>query len=298
MLDRLKALWTPAGTGPTSFLPAEYVRERAESRANVLSLILFGTVLIAVVSAFFVTNRAWASVRARQAEINAQYTEQTKKIELLQQLEKQKAQMLDRAEVTTALIERVPRSILLAEIVNRVPEGVTLTDFNLNGKRIQEAPKPADKNAKRSLSSKSKSKDAPKEEAPRPRPPRMEFTIQISGLSPQDESVADFQASLKQCGLLDTVDLVSSQETAVDGLSMRKFRVEARLRPDADARSITPLRLARKGAEPVITANEPAGDAAPGGRIGSMLKKLLGSSKPVASGADAPGTAPSPTGER
>ena len=297
MLDRLKHTWKPLHPEPGagSFLPEEYVRERAESRANVLALLLFGTVLFAVVAAFFVTNRAWASVRERQADINAQYAEQTKKIELLQQLEKQKTAMLERAEVTAALIERVPRSILLAEVINRMPPGLTLTDFNLSGKRIQEVVKADKAGNKKSLSSKPKGEAEP---PPKPRPPRMEFAVQIAGLSPGDESVADFHAALKDCGLLDKVDLISSQETVVDGQSMRKFRIEGQIRPGADARSIEPLKIARAGGPmgpSARSAPEVGATGTPGG-LGAALRSLLGGKKPVATATDQPG--PGPAGEK
>lgn len=303
MFDRLKDQWKPIQPGAGSFLPEEYVRERAESRANIVSLLLFGTVLFGVVGAFFVTNRAWSSVRERQAEINAQYTEQTKKIEQLQQLEKQKTAMLERAEVTTALLERVPRSILLAEVVNRMPAAITLTDFILDGKRVQEPKAEKAKTAKKSLTSKTKD-GKPDEPAPKPRPPKMEFSIQIAGLSPNDEAVADFQAALKQCGLLEKVDLISSQETVVDAQSMRKFRVEAIIRPGADARNIEPLKITRgaMSAHPVAASAAPPRGEAPStaGRLGSTLRQLLGG-KPrgaVASGPESAGTEPATTGEK
>jgi Tfp pilus assembly protein PilN len=294
MLDQLKQHLTPSTVATKTFLPEEFVRERAESRANVLALVLFGVVLFGVVGAFLVTNRAWSSVRERQTAINEQYAEQTKKIELLKQLEKQKADMLDRAEVTTALLERVPRSILLAEVVNRMPEELTLTDFNLASKRIREVAPPPDPKAKRSLSSKGKGKADEKAAPARPRPPRMEFTVQLTGLAPADESVADFQASLKECGLLEQVDLISSQETVVDGLTMRRFRVEARIRPGADARNIEPLKIARRNGTGLGPASQPvAADGATG-----ILGRILGAMKPVASAPESSGQDQPGTGER
>lgn len=265
MFDKLRHAVSPkpASTG-TSFLPEDYLQQRIESRANVVSLLLFGTVLFGVVGAFFVTNRAWTAVRERQHDINAQYTEQTKRIEQLKQLEAQKAEMLDKAEITTALIERVPRSILLAELINRMPDKVTLTDLQLTSKRLQDQPAKDDpKNKPQSIAKNAKGKDGKdiKAPAPRPRPPRMEFTINLVGLSATDEAVADFQAALKECALLQKVDLVSSQETIVENTAMRKWRIEAQIKPEADARKIEPLAVPRL--KPVQQGNEADGRPTP-----------------------------------
>lgn len=255
--ERLGNFFAPgeAGSG-TSFLPSDYLQRKAETRANVVCLMLFGVVLFGVVGAFLVTHRAWSTVRDQQRLINTQYTEQTKKIEQLKELENQQAVMLDKAEIAATLNERVPRSILMAELVNRMPERVTLSEMQLTSKRIIEAPKAATAGGPQSLSkgggAKSvASKDAKggkqpaKEEAPRPKPQKIEYTISLTGFSTSDESVADYQRSLKECGLLDKVDLVSSAEAKVEEVSMRKFRIEAMIRSDADARKIEPLKSPR-----------------------------------------------------
>src|SRR5690554_1039472 len=112
--------------GGGSFLPEDYVARKAETRASLISLALFGIVLGGVVAAFFVTNRQWLSVRREQELINTLYTQEARKIEQLKKLEAQKAEMLAKAEVTTALVEKVPRSVLLSELTTRMPESITL----------------------------------------------------------------------------------------------------------------------------------------------------------------------------
>ena len=125
-----------------SFLPEDYVKSKGERRANMLSLTLFGVMMLAVVAAFFATNRRWMSVRNEQRSINAMYVREAEKIEELKELEKQRAEMVDKASLTTALIVRVPRSILLAEFINRMPEETTLLEFTLESKRVKVAAAP------------------------------------------------------------------------------------------------------------------------------------------------------------
>jgi Tfp pilus assembly protein PilN len=235
-----------------SFMPEDYLLAKRESKVNSINLLLFGVVLCAVVGAFFVTHRQWNAVRAKQQAINAEYATEAEKIEQLKLLDTQKQEMLEKAEITTALIEKVPRSILLAEVVNRMPERVTLAELELKSRRIrEEAPKKAAAAGPKSLSaSNSKSggkggknaKDAP---PPKPRPPKMEFTLSIQGLAATDQDVAEYHAALKESGLLDRVDLVSTEGTRIQDSPVRRFRIEAQISQTADARAVTPLVVPR-----------------------------------------------------
>jgi hypothetical protein len=94
----------------------------------------------------------------------------------------------------------------------------------------------------------------------------MEYTITLTGFAASDEMVADYQRELKDCALLDRVDLISSVASVVEEVSLRKFRIEAMIRPEADARKIEPLRAPRlknpaSSAQAVVPAPEvvPAG---------------------------------------
>lgn len=275
-----------------SFIPEDYLQRQIERRHIAVNLILLGSVFCGVTGAFAVTNRQWSSVKAQQQDINVQYTAEAKKIEQLKLLETQKDEMLDKAEIASMLIERVPRSILLAEVTNRLPAPVTLTELTLASKRIKDPapdPKAAAKNAApaakpQSLAGKpapakpgapapASKPGAPPAPEEKPRPPRMEFTVSLTGLSPTDEDVADFHSALKACPLLERCDLVSSTATTVNDQPLRKFRVEAVIRPGADARLIEPLTSAR-GRSPFAPEHKP-GVPAPGGPVKSVLDFLF-----------------------
>jgi Tfp pilus assembly protein PilN len=244
-----------------SFLPEDYLRKKGERRSGMITGALFCIVMFGVIAAFFVTNRQKSRVEARQVAINAQYAQEAKKIEQLKVLEAQKAEMLEKAEITTALIEKVPRSILLAEIINRMPEELTLTSFKLVSKRQKEAPTPkapgrttprslAGKPTTTAAGAKPGAKEPEKEPDNKPKPPRYEFTISLVGLSQSDREVADYHAALKQCPLLKQVDLMFSGEVIIDQVALRKFKIEALIRPDADARQIEPLHVPRLASRP------------------------------------------------
>ncbi len=98
-----------------SFLPDDYLDQKAERRTNLISLVLFAVVMLGVFLAFLVTNQKWSDVKNHQERINAHYQEAAQQITELVELEEQKSEMLLRAEIAAALVERVPRSVLLAE---------------------------------------------------------------------------------------------------------------------------------------------------------------------------------------
>ncbi len=239
-----------------SFLPTDYVKQRGEARANILCLSLFGAVMFTVVAAFFVTNRQWLTVRAEQRMINVEYTAEAQKIEQLKLLEGQKSQMLEKAEITTALLERVPRSVLLAELIMRMPRQVTLLDLSLEGKRISEPVQAASTKAgtltKGGASRGSAQPTPTAEPAVRVTVPKIQQTLRIQGVAKQNEDIADYYASLKQCLLLEDVELTYIKARKINDADLREFEFTATIRPDADARSIEPVEKPIQGSQPAM----------------------------------------------
>lgn len=244
-----------------SFLPEDYLQKKAEKRQLIIGLGLFLIVAFAMVGAFFVTYRKWATVMTMQAQVNREWVEQEKKIEQLKVLEAQRDELKAKAETTTALLERVQRSTLLAELINRMPSQLTLTDLQLKSRRLLPAVKAAPvasglagPQTAASVGARATNAapgtpgaDAPK---PKPAPPNFEFSLEIAGLASSDEEVADYVASLVQCPLLDKVEMISSGETTVQDVAMRKFKLEARIRSTADTRTIEALHVPRLSGRP------------------------------------------------
>lgn len=249
----------PASGG--SFLPEDYLQRKAERRGLFISMFLFVVVAMGVVGAFFVTHRRWNDVKQAQERINSEYAAETIKIDQLKAVEKAAADVKEKAEIAVAIKEKVPRSILLAEIINRMPEQLTLMDLSLKGKRVVEQPKPVVASASKSnLSSRGQSAPAPKTtaatEPPRPVVPRFEFTISMNGLAATDAEIADYVTSLHSCPLLDKVEMISAQEVTIDEVPLRKFNIEAQIKRTADARMITPLQVPRLSGRPTANAQQ------------------------------------------
>jgi len=124
-------------SGTSTFLPEEYVNRKKQAVTNVICLALFAVVMFGTFVAFLVTTRRSADVERQKVAIDARYAEAAVQIEELRQLQEQKALMLERAELAAALVERVPRSILLAELINRMPAQVSLLEFELESEKLR-----------------------------------------------------------------------------------------------------------------------------------------------------------------
>ncbi|GAB5497093.1 MAG: hypothetical protein Phyf2KO_21730 [Phycisphaerales bacterium] len=225
-----------------SFLPEDYVKSKGERRANMLSLTLFGVMMLAVVAAFFATNRRWMSVRNEQRSINAMYVREAEKIEELKELEKQRAEMVSKAEVTAALVERVPRSVLFAELVSRMPVDLTLTEFELSSEEVKRSRGSKRSGGVRTLSGKSsKSKNAKKGEEEAESSiyiPEYDQKLRIVGVGLSNDDIADYIENLRDCDLLDSVELKFIKESKIDGVLLRSFELSAAIRKGADARGL------------------------------------------------------------
>jgi Tfp pilus assembly protein PilN len=253
-----------------SFLPKDYVKRKAELRANVICLTLFGVVMFGIVSAFFVTNRQWLQVKNERQAITVQYTQEAARIDQLKKLQEQKSEMLTKAEITTALNEKVGRSALMGELVSRMPENMALLELHLISKRIREpvavttptGGKPgAGQNQIRSLATSGQRGAAASGAAPveRVTAPRFEYTLKINGVAHVNNEVADYLAALKACRLLDRVELKYIKQETIDKQEFRKFEIEAMLHRDADTRGLEPVQGIRQAMDPVAAA-QPAGD--------------------------------------
>lgn len=234
-----KLPWQPNSS--SSFLPQDYVLGKQESRFVAITVALFLVVMVGVVGAFFITNKRWSTVRAQQRIIAAEYESESAKLEQLKTLEEQRTEMMDKANITTALLERAPRSVLLAELVTNLPDDATLVTIELISKRIRMAPVAEASRAAGKAKTASRSRKSKNEEPqPKPRvlPPKFEYELSIAGVAPTNNEIADYLRLLQGSPLLRDVELVLINETKLEDLELRRFEIEARLPDDADARKV------------------------------------------------------------
>lgn len=238
----------------TSFLPEDYLARRAERRTNLISLVLFAVVMLGVILAFAVTNQKWSQVKQDQMTINSSYQTVAEEIRELTELEEQKNEMLHKAELAAALVERVPRSILLAELINRMPDRLSLLEFDLSSEKIKPAiqrPTSKDKDSDRLGAQRAKTKEEAAEDGKKIRPPRYKVSISLVGVAPSNMEVSRYLAELNSYPLFENVTLEYSEEKEIEGQVMREFEIQLKLDPDADVRLVDPLTKPRGVRDPM-----------------------------------------------
>ena len=216
-----------------NLLPEDYIKRRQRQRANMLCLGLFVVVMVAVGGAAFVTERSNRYTTQVANRVDAAYLEAGKLIEQLQQLEGQKQRMLHKAELASRLLERVPRSTLLAAVTNALPHNASLTQFNITPKQIIANAPPT-----RKESAESKFQKIQDQRMGQPQSTTV-FIMEATGLAGTDVDVAKFIANLISNPLLTGVDLVYSQEKVVEGRMVREFQVRMEVKPDIDVMDFT-----------------------------------------------------------
>ena len=225
-----------------SLIPQDYVNERKEIRRTSFGVVLFVIVMAGVVAAFLVTNRQWDSVRMRQQEVASQFSEVGEKITRMEDLKVARDDLIERAELASALVSRVPRSILLDGLVERMPARLSWTKLSMESKEVKKPiARPDAKNdrlrprgpAAAPVRSRGKKKGTAGDPEDRPVPKQYMTKITLVGLAPDEVDVSTYVASLQDFHLLKSVMPDSTEIISVDEIEMRKFTITMELDQEA-----------------------------------------------------------------
>ncbi len=219
------------------FLPPEYIEHRDDCRTHVIGLVLFGVVIIAVAVAFMVKQSQWSRVKAIRDQTADRYAMVVLEMKAISDLQEDQSEILGRAIVAASLVERLPRSTLLAEITNRMPPGLGLLEFDLHTELVEQQ----ETRVATGRSGRCQNNQATNEVITKVIGYRTNITM--LGLAPTDLHVSEFLSELNSHPLIDAVMLRFSEETQVEGEEVRQFRITCSLGPEADIRTITPRRL-------------------------------------------------------
>ncbi len=217
-----------------NFLPEDYLEKKAQQRTNIICLLLFILVLSGIAAGWFLTE-------SRRKLMEAQKLEMAERMELagdslakLENLEKKKQQMQDKAQLSAMLTEPIPRSLLLATITNNLPAGVSLLSYNLDTREIKVAqPKPvASKTTAKSSASKKKSSEP---EVPVIPVKKFETEVKFIGLAGSDLEVAQLISDLSKSNLMANVSLKYSEEFIRQESTYKRFEISAVMNPETKA---------------------------------------------------------------
>lgn len=219
-----------AAPNQLSFLPDDYMERKQRRRTNAICATLFVVVVSSVFGAWMVTKRMLASLEDRYTAIDAQCTEAAKRIELVRDMKDKQRTMATQAELTASLLERVPRSHLLAEVTNAMPSGLSLLEVDLQSRLRPRTESVAAKGSGTAFDA----AKAAKEQVPATPEPRLyDVTVKLQGVAGNDVQVATFITKLGGSKLLRDVNLVISEEHVMEKQKIRKFAMDMQIHPDA-----------------------------------------------------------------
>ena len=211
-----------------NFVPDDYVQNTESSRTNLLYLVLFGVVMIALCGSFMTIKIRQRACGVKEKLVNTKMTKIQEAIKKFEELQTKRGEMMRTALTTSQLIEPVPRSVLLATLTNNLPQGVSLLKLGLiqkeSGRSLKSAPtsKYQTKQAKKAANARQVSQES-----------LLETHIDIEGVAPSDLQVAEYIGRMSNSSLLDNVALVESKEHEVEGGTMfRRFKLTAMLKKE------------------------------------------------------------------
>ena len=218
-----------ASPNQLSFLPDDYMEKKLRRRTNAILGTLFLVVVSAIGGTFVWKEKANKELQKQKVELDTEMAEAAKPIEQFKQMQDKQRQLAQQAELTASLLERVPRSFLLAEITNGIPGGVSLLDFEMSS-RARSSAAPA---ANTAFQQRANQVSAGQMAAQTPQARVYDVNMKVTGIAITDVQVAQFISKLNRSPLLKDVNLVISDEYKIGKETMRKFQIEMMLNPNA-----------------------------------------------------------------
>ena len=237
------------------FLPNDYLAKRSRRRANLACLAIAGTVILgAGLGGAWLYTHMTEAAKCR-AEVEQQFVQANQQLEQLKQLEDRKADLLRKVRLSTTLLERVPRSTILARLTNYLPPGMCMTTLamKLEEVDVRVSDLPPDAVPKTPAAAPAAAKTGKVETV------RMkQFIFHLNGVAPTDVEVAEYITRLNADPLFRNVDLQFSEEFASkEGGQLRRFELVFRLSPTAEkALASAPAGTAAEAPAPGETRGE------------------------------------------
>ena len=227
-----------------SFLPDDYLERKARRRANILCGALAVIVLGVIVSAFQYMEKITKAVDAKYRAVDQQYADAARRIEKVNEMRAKQQQVVRRAELAASLVEKVPRSNILAEFSNALPPGLSLMKLDMESKeRASAAPPAMTAFEQKRMALEGKSVSAPIA------PKSYDVYLKVEGVANTDVQVGDLIDKLKRSPLFRDVNLIYTEEFKLQRAgeidertkqprmyeeAMRKFQIELMLNPNAE----------------------------------------------------------------
>lgn len=221
-----------AAPNELSFLPDDYLARKASRRANALCAGLSVVVMGAIASAFWFTERSMREVETRAATVDKQFTDAARSIDQVNKMKQQQRKIVRQAELAASLVEKVPRSNLLAEFTNALPAGTSLLDFALESRtKVTASSAPVGKKTPQAAVA-----AAGASGPPQPEPVKYDVYLKLTGIADSDVQVAGFMSKLNESRLVTDVRLMISDTFKHGDREMRRFVIEMLQNPGAEVK--------------------------------------------------------------
>jgi len=218
-----------------SFLPDDYLERKGRRRTTIIFGSLFVIVAIGVVAVCHATINSRRGQEKTNAEVTERYVEAAKRIDQVKKMHEQQRKIVQHAELAAALVEKVPRSNLLAELTNSLPSGVSLLEFTLESRERKETVVATTfEQKKAAIEAQRKVETTGAGEAP-----KFDVSMKLTGVADTDVQVAAYISKLNQSTFFKDVNLVISESVKEGTDTMRRFQIEMMLNPDAEVKDTT-----------------------------------------------------------
>jgi Tfp pilus assembly protein PilN len=214
-----------------SFLPEDYLERKARKRANILCGALSVLVMGTIGTAFALSERSMRGLDAEVAAVKARYAQEAGQIEAVKRMHSKQRQIVQHAELAAALVEKVPRSNMLAEFTNALPPGSSLLEVTLESraKTPQAAAAPAT-----AFDARVAAATAAQQKKAAPEAPKYDVFVKLTGVAETDVQVATFISKLNASTLLRDVNLIETNTFGKDKETRRRFMLELMINPLAE----------------------------------------------------------------
>ncbi len=214
-----------------NLLPEDYLQRRCQKRSNVMCIALFVIIMVGIGAATLVSGGMDRRMCQERDSVNAAYADARTELARLKNLQDQKRRTVARAKSTSELIERVPRSYVLAVLTNALPENAALSQIGLRPSRrkvLVQTPKVTKFEGATAVQTQTMIE-------------QRVVIVEVTGIAATDVEVAQFMNRLLHDPLLDTVELGYSQEVTIPratpkgvDIQARQFRITMEIKPGID----------------------------------------------------------------
>ena len=232
-----------------SFLPEDYLERKARRRANILCGVLSVMVMGTIGTAFWLSERSMQGLDAEVAAVKARYASEAGQIDAVKRMHAKQRQIVQHAELAAALVEKVPRSNVLAEFTNSLPPGASLLEVTLESRPRAAQAAPAAQTAFDQKVAASGGAAMAKKAAP-PELPKFDVYVKLAGVAETDVQVAGFISRLTTSTLLRDVNLVETNTFGKEKETRRRFMLEMMINPAAEIQDPVAAADAPKAAKP------------------------------------------------